>query len=240
MLLRRTHDISRLEAFSDAVFAFALTLLVVSLEVPKSYDELMNLMSGFPAFACCFGVLLWIWYEHNLFFRRYGLQGPYTVFLNGALLFVVMFYVYPLKFMLDSGFAHFVPIGRQGVAPMTLTELSHASAIYGLGFVALFVMFGLLYLHAYRKRHDLGLTPLEVFNVRSFAGQQIVSAAVGLVVVLIAVAAPRNYAVISPMAFFLMWPAHTLYEMRIKKKRKALEAQLPYEPASATAPSQFP
>lgn len=59
-----------MEAFSDAVFAFALTLLVVSLQVPKSYGELMNLMSGFPAFACCFGVLLWIWYEHNLFFRR--------------------------------------------------------------------------------------------------------------------------------------------------------------------------
>ncbi len=27
-----------------------------------------------------------------------------TVFLNGTLLFVVMFYVYPLKFMFDSGF----------------------------------------------------------------------------------------------------------------------------------------
>jgi uncharacterized membrane protein len=201
MLLRRTHDISRLEAFSDAVFAFALTLLVVSLEVPKSYEQLMNLMSGFPAFACCFGVLLWIWYEHNLFFRRYGLQDPYTVFLNGALLFVVMFYVYPLKFMLDSGFAHFSPIRSQGVAPMTLAQLSHASAIYGLGFVALFVMFGLLYLHAYRKRHDLGLNPLEVFNVRSFAGQQIVSAAVGAIVVLIALAAPAPLRVYFPHGF---------------------------------------
>lgn len=235
MLLRRSHDISRLEAFSDAVFAFALTLLVVSLQVPKSYDELMNLMIGFPAFACCFGALLWIWYEHNLFFRRYGLQDPYTVFLNGALLFVVMFYVYPLKFMFDSGFARFLPMERQGVVPMTFGQLSRASAIYGLGFVALFVMFGLLYRHAYNKRHELGLNPLEVFDARAFAGQQMVSAAVGVVVVLIAVAAPRRYTFISPMAFVLMWPAHTFYEVRRQRKRKAFEAQLPPEPPAAAA-----
>ena len=163
------------------------------------------------------------------------MQDPYTVLLNGALLFVVMFYVYPLKFMLDSGFAQFAPKAGQGVAPMTLGQLAHASAIYGLGFVALFVMFGLLYLHAYRKRHELGLTPLEVFNVRAFAGQQIVSAAVGAIVVLIAVAGPRRYAFISPMAFILMWPAHTLYGVRVQKKRKALEAQLP----PITSPTQL-
>ncbi|PZR77055.1 MAG: hypothetical protein DLM73_00660 [Chthoniobacterales bacterium] len=220
MFRRRTHDISRLEAFSDAVFAFALTLLVVSLEVPKSYDQLMSLMIGFPSFACCFGVLLWIWYEHNLFFRRYGLQDPYTVFLNGVLLFVVMFYVYPLKFMFDSGFARFLPMEGHGVYPMTLGQLSRASAVYGLGFVALFVMFGLLYLHAYRKRHELALEPIEVFNVRTFAGQQMVSAAVGIVVVLIAVAAPSRYAFISPTAFILMWPAHAIYEGWTRKKRQ--------------------
>jgi uncharacterized membrane protein len=223
MLLRRSHDISRLEAFSDSVFAFALTLLVLSLEVPKSYDALIKLMMGFPAFACCFGVLVWIWYEHNLFFRRYGLQDPYTVFLNGVLLFVVMFYVYPLKFMFDSGFAHFLPESGRGVIPMTLGQLSRASAIYGLGYVAVFLMFGLLYHHAYRKRQELGLEPLEVFNVKVFAGQQMVSAVVGLVVVLIAVIAPRRYAFISPMAFILMWPGHALYESRVKKKRKAFQ-----------------
>ena len=227
MLFRRDHEISRLEAFSDAVFAFALTLLVVSLEVPKSYEALMNLMFGFPAFACCFGVLYWIWYEHNLFFRRYGLQDPYTVFLNGALLFVVMFYVYPLKFMLDSGFAHFLPIGSRGLAPMTLAQLSRASAVYGLGFVALFVMFGLLYRHAYGKRTELGLEPLEVFNVKSYAGQQIVSAGIGVIVVLFAIGLPLRYAVVAPMAFILMWPAHYVFERRVGQKRRALQQQLP-------------
>ena len=68
------HDVTRLEAFSDAAFAFALTLLVVSLDVPRSYDDLMRTMRGFPSFACCFALLVWIWHEHNMFFRRYGLQ----------------------------------------------------------------------------------------------------------------------------------------------------------------------
>ena len=236
MLPRRSHDISRLEAFSDAVFAFALTLLVVSLQVPKSYDELMNLMSGFPAFACCFAVLVGIWYEHNLFFRRYGLQDGYMVLLNSILLFVVMFYVYPLKFMFDSFFAQFFAWAGRGVLPMTLSQLARASAIYGLGWIAVFVMFGLLYRHAYRKRRDLGLSPLEVFKIKTFAGHHIVSAAVGVVVVLIAVAAPRNYAFMSLMAFMFMWPAHAFYGARRDKKRKAFEAQFPAEPAPVAAP----
>ena len=109
MLPERRHEVSRLEAFSDAAFAFALTLLVVSLDVPKSYAELMRTMRGFPSFACCFALLVWVWHEHNLFFRRYGLQDSWTVFVNSMLLFVTLFYVYPLKFMFDSMFAQFMP-----------------------------------------------------------------------------------------------------------------------------------
>ena len=65
MLPGRRHDISRLEAFSDAVLAFALTLLVVSLDVPKSYADLMTLMAGFVPFAASFAQLAWIGYEHD-------------------------------------------------------------------------------------------------------------------------------------------------------------------------------
>jgi uncharacterized membrane protein len=77
--MRHVKEISRLEAFSDAVFAFALTLLVVSLEVPSSYRELMNIVRGFIPFACSFAIVTWIWYEHNKFFRRYGMEDPFTV-----------------------------------------------------------------------------------------------------------------------------------------------------------------
>ena len=40
---------SSIEAVSDVVFGFALTLLVVSLQVPRTYADLVDTMRGFPA-----------------------------------------------------------------------------------------------------------------------------------------------------------------------------------------------
>lgn len=233
MLPERRHEMSRLEAFSDAAFAFALTLLVVSLDVPRSYAELMQLMASFGSFACCFALLVWIWYEHNVFFRRYGLQNPLTVFLNGALLFVVLFYVYPLKFMFDSMFAMFIPSAYPDLQPMTLVELSRASAVYGLGFVGVVLMFALLYGYAYRKRADLQLSDVEVFDATASAGAHLVSAGVGAIVFLVAVLVPVRYAPLSPMCFALMGPAHFFYGHQVDRRRRRLTAPRP-APARST------
>src|SRR5687768_18548473 len=95
----RGREGSGVGAFSDVVFGFALTLIVVSLEVPTSFQELMRTMRGFPAFAICFAILTWVWHVHHTFFRRYALTDEITIALNTALLFVVLFYTYPLKYM---------------------------------------------------------------------------------------------------------------------------------------------
>ena len=71
----RGQEISRIEGLSDAVFAFAITLLVVSLEVPKTFDELAETMHGFGAFLISFMLLFAVWFNQYKFFRRYGLQG---------------------------------------------------------------------------------------------------------------------------------------------------------------------
>jgi uncharacterized membrane protein len=227
MVSLRKHKISRLEEFSDAVFGFALTLLVITTSVPRSYDELVQLLQGIPAFACCFALLVWIWHEHDSFFERYPLQDATTTVLNSALLFSVLLYIYPLKFMFDS-FMHQV-FGLQTNPPviaMSLTQLARASTLYGLGFFILMSLFSLLYLHAHRRRSELALTSLESFEARALAGHHSVSAAVGLFAMLFALLGPRELAFLSPSSFALMGPGHWWYGKRTERRRQAFIARM--------------
>ena len=78
----RGGEMTRAEAFSDAVFAFAVTLLVVALEVPHSFSDLMQAVRGFGGFAVCFSLLVLVWSEHTDYFRRYGLQTEQGLLLE--------------------------------------------------------------------------------------------------------------------------------------------------------------
>lgn len=221
MLPFRTHGSTRLEAFSDAAFAFALTMLVVSLDVPRSYDELMDLMYGFPSFACCFSLLVWIWFQHAEFFKKYPLEDPVTVVINSTLLFVVMFYVYPLKFMFDSMFALFLPAPTtmKRVVGMHFWQLANASAVYGLGFLLLFLVFALLYHRAYRLRDRLQLGPRDVYDLETEIGHHLLSAGIGALALVYALAAPLRIVFVSPMLFMLMGPGHYWWGTRRAKRR---------------------
>src|SRR3569832_1390554 len=95
---RGTH-VSRVEGFTDAVFAFAVTLLVVSLEVPHTYEGLLNVARGLPAFVICFAILMTFWNAHFRYQRRYGLEDVFTRVMTMAILVLVLFFVYPLKFL---------------------------------------------------------------------------------------------------------------------------------------------
>ncbi|MDQ3118868.1 MAG: TMEM175 family protein [Verrucomicrobiota bacterium] len=221
-LLTPRREITRLEGFSDAVFGFALTLLVVSLEVPRTYAELMDAMRGFGAFAVCFAVVAWIWYEHNLFFRRYGLQDGYTILLNLVLLFVVLFYVYPLKFvstMLLGG----VFGGPRPTGPATAVSGPSLMLIYSLAVFVLFLIFALLYWHALRHRAELELDHLEVFDAQTGVSRHLLTAAVALVSILIVLLVPRQ-ASLAGLIYFVLGPLHATYGFIRGKTRDRLPA----------------
>lgn len=173
----RSGEITRLEAFCDVVFGFALTLLVVSLEVPRNYGELMAAMRGFVPFAVCFAQLVMIWRAHYIFSRRYGLEDAYTVFLNVALLFVVLFYVYPLKFVFTMLFQEIMEV----LPPSALDEAqaSVVMRIYAVGFAAVFVLFLLMYTHAYKLRRELDLSAAEVRETRNAMQENLILAFIG-------------------------------------------------------------
>ena len=181
----RGSEVTRLESFADAVFAFALTLIVVSLEVPKTFADLISTMRGFPAFAVCFLMLATIWNTHYKFSRRYGLDDGLTRFLTCLLLFIVLFYVYPLKFLFSLGMNDMI-FGSSGGLQITHRELATLYSIYGFGFAGIYFAFTLLYLHAWRLRDNLDLSELEKLETRYILFRVFFVSVVGLIAAIIA------------------------------------------------------
>jgi len=214
---KRNYEIQRIETFSDGVFAFALTLLIVSLEVPQSFDELLTKMRGFFAFGICFLVLVSIWYNQHLFFRRYGMDDLWTVVINGCLLFIVLFYIYPLKFL----FTLF--LGNSSIK-ITRGQVPLLMVIYAAGFIIIYFLFFLLYLRAYKKSKELGLNAVEKFDCKSTVYKEIIMMSVGLCSLLTSLILSDVYASFAGFVYLLISPAiHILYRYR-KKLRKNLPA----------------
>jgi uncharacterized membrane protein len=204
----RGGEISRLEGLSDAVFAFAVTLLVVSLEVPETFDELLQVLRGFFAFAVCFAILFWVWYDHYRFFRRYGLADGITTILTGVLLFIVLFYVYPMKFLFTTLFDQM--LGDALANAIERRQVPQLMLVYGAGFIAVQLVFILLYLHAYRLADSLELDGYERLTTRSELQGLGLNMLIGLASIAIVTVGGPDAAFWSGMAYMLIMPAQTV------------------------------
>ncbi|NBQ72259.1 MAG: DUF1211 domain-containing protein [Gammaproteobacteria bacterium] len=99
----RGDNMTRIETFVDAAFAFAFTMLVISIdEIPKSPPELFELSRDIPAFVFSALIIGAVWLAHAKWSRTFGLQDSITVYLSLALVILMLVFVYPIKLMMQA------------------------------------------------------------------------------------------------------------------------------------------
>ncbi|MEM9304897.1 MAG: TMEM175 family protein [Pseudomonadota bacterium] len=194
---QRGVDMTRIEAFTDAAFAFSLTMLVISFdELPGSFDELWLALKNIPAFAASFAMLSTFWYAHHKWSRRFGLDDFGTALFSLLFVFVMLIYIYPLRIVFSGFFAWIT----QQRLPYVFGELNpydliNIFIIYGVGFVAMSCILALLYRHALSRRQVLSLDESEAFTTRSEMEAWTIMAGIGMLTVLWALLMPSRVAV---------------------------------------------
>ena len=167
----RGAEMTRIEVFVDAAFAFALTLLVISFDrLPETLDEVIIAFKGIPAFVLAVALLAWIWNAHSQWSERYGLRDTMSVVLSMILLNVMLIYIYPMRLMFESLFWWV----SDGYLPSTLQfesveETRTMFVFLGVCLGSLCLVYGLMYRYALARREQLQLNDFEIYQTGTWA-----------------------------------------------------------------------
>lgn len=225
---------TRIETFSDAVFAVAFTLVVLSSAVPETFSELRKSIHDIiPSFICIVLIVV-IWYQHYVFYLRYGLQNTKTVTINTFLLFLLLIYVYPLKFLarflveLYGGLIFGRPdnfMNNFG-GEMNSENMTLLMTAYGAGATLIFMAMTWLYREAYKKREELELNEYETFSTKVSLWQNLLMSTIPFLSTIVAFLHPFGYGAlnfaIAGFIYMLYPPVMITFGYRVKKKSRKL------------------
>lgn len=156
-------ETERIEAFSDGVFAIAVTLLVLELHIPetKEGDSPVHLLDalkiqwpGYIAFVISFFSIFIIWVNHHKIFKQIYKRNTGLMFANGLILFLVSLVSYPSALL----------------ARFFLTDSKQLSVtIYTGLFVLINLAFNLLWQQATRDKKLLrpGISDVAIRKLRN-------------------------------------------------------------------------
>lgn len=176
--MSHTRSVTRLEAFSDGVFAIAITLLVLELKLPEGDDVWGSLAHEWPslmAFTLSFVTILVMWINHHGSIALLHDADTAVLFANGMLLLAVTFVPFPtavlgqhLRATDPRGAAAFYAltyvilnvlwfgfwqtiVRRRGKCAPALTEheIRQGNIALGIGFVSYCTAFGLAFWKAW-------------------------------------------------------------------------------------------
>jgi hypothetical protein len=160
--------------------------------------------------------------------------------LNLALMFMVLFFVYPLKFLFNVLLGD--PRMRQhivtahGLERVILPEHKPIIfSIFGAGFTGVMIVFLLLYRHAYKQRVELGLNEFETFETQHSMRRLALATAIGSTYFVIAATellphrtpSEKRLVLIASIAvlLILLGLLGTMLRLRVQRKRVTKEWQ---------------
>lgn len=232
----RGEEPTRIETLSDAIFAIAIGLLLISTSSPITFYQLEQFTKDLIPFAMCIALIAIIWHEHFIFFVRYGFRNAYIVFLNMLLLFIVLFYVYPLKFlakilvMLAVNMYHIFTQGnsnelwKEFLFTMEGGTVAELMIIYGSGAAAIFSVFALMYRYAYGQSAALQLNTVEKFDTRMSIRSNVLMASIPCLSVACALIFGNTSLGmnLSGFVYFLYTPVMFAHGIHVKRHRQKL------------------
>jgi uncharacterized membrane protein len=212
-------EMTRLETFIDAAFAFAITMLVIAAQqIPDDIETLLAAFKNVPAFVTSIVVLGIFWRGHWLWSRRYGLEDGVSIFISWAMIVTILIYVYPLKAIFSSMW-FLLSGGRVGhtLGPHSESEVRALFTVFALGFTAIALEMVLLNLRAWQLREPLRLNGREKsITLQEVTGWSI-PVSVGIISLVLALSLPRDQIEWSGWVYFsmaILVPLHKAYFRR--------------------------
>ena len=215
----RGMEITRLETFIDAAFAFAITMLVIAAQqIPDDIETLLAAFKNVPVFVASIIVLGIFWRGHWLWSRRYGLEDGISIFISWAMIVTILIYMYPLKAIFSSMW-FLLSNGRLGHAlgSHSGSQTRTLFVIFALGFTAIALEVVLLNLRAWQLRKPLRLNARErLITLYEVTGWGI-PVGVGIISLVLALILPREQIDWSGWVYFsmvILVPLHSAYRRR--------------------------
>ena len=162
-------ETGRLEAFSDGVFAIAITLLILQIPLPhetKTSPSLLAQLGGqwalYLAYLVSFMTILIMWVNHHIIFRVIHRTDQLFLVLNGLLLMVITFVNYPLAILAES--LQGPDQHRHGVILDAQISDQHIAALFYNGtFIVIAIIYNALWRYASRNRRLLSRSADPLF-----------------------------------------------------------------------------
>ena len=203
----RGMQMTRLETFIDAAFAFAISMLVIAAQqIPDNIEALLAAFKNVPTFVCSIAVLGIYWRGHWLWSRRYGLEDSVSILISWAMIVTILIFIYPLKAIFGAMW-YFISSGQIGQPFSLHTTVSQARtifAIYALGLIAISAEILLLNLRAWQLREPLRLNARERLMTRGELSGWSIPVGVGMVSLILALTLPAGQIQWSGWVYFLM------------------------------------